>query len=361
VKISGTPKSVLGVDIGSHSIKLVEVKHTKEGPMITFAQSATIPQVEGDELAHMEAIRDTLNTLVTESKIQKKKVVIAVPAALEEEVTMKSIFIPDLPIDVPKEVMKMNVRAEFEAQDFISYLDDAEIDCHVEGETTFDGNHGLDVFAVAVHRDLIERRVQLLRDCGMFPIAIDVDFLALARLVITTTQLSDEEDIAILDIGATTTDVGFYQHGKLYPYPPIPFAGMDLTSHVAQTLNVSEDEAEAYKHGKEAMVDGSPEEADVWGVLEDKLNQELCLQLYGHFDAYTREFPEFKPSKVIISGGTAQLPQLDEFFTSQLAIPVDVLHYVDRIAVDANGEVAALKDNEPLFSTAVGLALKGGL
>ena len=364
MKIFGSSKSILGLDIGSHAIKLVEVKHAKGGGVITYAQSMPIPHREMDEPVSQEAIREALQALVRQSKTRGRRVITAVPSALDAQVTMRSIFIPDLPADTPKSALQMNVRAEFEAQDYIAYNDEAEIDCHVENQVTHNGTHGLDVFVVAVHRDLIAERVQLLRECGLVPIAIDVDFLALARLIIATGQLSETDNIAILDIGSTKTSVGFYQQGKLHLYPHVPIAGNYLTSQLAQHLGVNWEEAETYKHSRdwESAADArNPEEAAAWGVLKDCLDRGLYQQLYGHFDAYIRESPEFKPSKVIVSGGTAQLPPLKNFFSSWLTMPVDVLHYFDRIPVDSGGEVAALQMNEQLFSTAVGLALKSTL
>ncbi len=359
--IFGINTSIVGLDIGAHSIKLVEVKHGKKVPVITYAQSMPIPRAGTDEPASEEAVGEALRELIRQSKMRGKRVVTAVPSALDAQVTMRSIFISDLPVDAPKSVLQMSVRAEFEAQDYIAYDEAAEIDCHVEGEVARDGNRGLDVFVVAVHRDLIAERVQLLRSCGLVPIAIDVDFLALARLIIVTGQLSETDNVAILDIGSTKTSVGFYQQGKLHLYPHVPIAGNHLTSQLALHLNVNWEEAEAYKHtrGWETASDASnPERTAAWGVLEDSLDRGLYQQLYGHFDAYIREFTEFKPSRVIVSGGTAQLPPLKDFLSSWLTIPVEVLHYFDQLSVDAKGEVAALEGNEPLFSTAVGLALK---
>ncbi|MCZ6676884.1 MAG: type IV pilus assembly protein PilM [Candidatus Poribacteria bacterium] len=347
----GRRKSVLGLDIGSHAIKLVEIKHTNKGPVITHVQSRSIPQVEDDEQDPAGATRETLHTLVDEAKLRGKRVVTAVSSALDEQVTMRSIFIPDLPLDAPEEVLQMSVRAEFEAQDYITYNDEAEIDCHIEREITLNGVRGLEVFVVAVHRDLIEGHVQLLRDCGLIPIAIDIDFLALARLLVVTQQLSPTGDTAVLDIGANQTAIGFYQPRQLYLYPHIPIAGNQLTSQLVQRLNVEWEEAEASKHAQ-------VEEPEVWEALEDCLDQELYQQIYVHLDAYEREFPESRPAKMIVSGGTAQLPNLDQFFDSRFSIPIQIIHYLDQIAVDPKGDTAALRGNEPLFATAVGLALK---
>ena len=344
-------RNILGLDIGTHSIKVVEVKRTKNGPTVTFAHNQPIVPIGDSENAKEEATREALETLVSEGKLRKRRVAVAVPSALDEQVTMRSIFVPELPIDAPKEVLRLSVQSEFEAQDYIPYNDEAEIGFHVEGQMTLNGVNGLAVFVVAVHRDLIEQRVALLKECGLSPVAIDVDFLALVRLACVTQQLAKTGDTVLLDIGASKTTIGFYQQRKLYLYPHIPMAGNQLTAQLAERLDTDWEEAEKCKRTQ-------TEEPHIWETLEACLDQDLYQQLYVHFDAYEREFPDSKPAKVIVSGGTAQLSRLDHLFDSRFAIPVDVLHYLDKIPVESNEATVPLRGNEPLFATAVGLALK---
>jgi type IV pilus assembly protein PilM len=301
--------------------------------------------------------------------------------------------------------------AEAEVQARIPFPADVAVtDCNVLEEKTRGRSRGLEVFFVAVHRDLIDIRFQLLRSVGLIPIAIDVDFLALARLLGFTNQIPDDEDIAIIDIGAFKTSVRFYQHGKLHLYTHVPVAGDILTDEVSQQLKISWEEAEERKkkagcgiptptppeEGKEVQnaevgnsVISEPEEQprlrqDV--PLEDPATeviqwaleggQGLYPQLQSRFDFYEADFPDFKPSKIFSAGGTSQLPGLNNFLASRLLIPVENVSYLEspalrapenrdipedrrlRLTVDAKGDVSEIKNNEPLFATAVGLALK---
>ena len=377
--------SILGLDIGSHSIKLVEIKHTRGGPIITCAKSVLIVHEQEEDTEYIAdiAIGDALRELLGKSKLRSKKVVTAIPLALEGQVTiLDTFFIPNLVPDLPKEAIKTSVMMEAEVQARIPFSADVAVtDCSILEEQTVGGRNGLEVFFVAVHRDLIDSRFQLLSSVGLIPIAIDVDFLAVARLLGFTNQIPDDESIAIIDIGASNTSVGFYQNEKLRIHPHVPVAGDYLTAEVSQQLSISWEEAEERKKNAGCRVQDAefgnsvilePEEEPSDEVPEEQPSDEasefihwaleggqgLYPQLQSRFDFYESEFPDFKLSKIFSAGGTSQLPNLDKFLESRFSIPVENTSYLESIPVDAKGDVNEIRGNEPLFATAVGLALK---
>lgn len=387
-------RSILGLDIGSHSIKLVEVKKTRGGPIITCAKAVSMAH---EEEATDAEISKSLRKLLDMLEVRSKRVIAAVSSA-EERVIMRSIFMPEMTTDVSEDAVKTGARFEAEEQDYIPYeMNHALINFDIIGEATVDDEEGLEVFLVSAHRDLITSRVQLLREVGLIPIAIDIDILAIARLLGFTKQIHDDEDIAIIDIGASKTCLCFYRYGKPYVYPHILTAGDAITSELSRQLRVSWKEAEEYKklqgnfknflaeglgtHGAanlESSLNSYASGADnmesreytseevfyvLQRVLEETSKQKileesegLYLQLRNRFEYYEADFP--KPSKIIASGGTSQLASLDEFIASRLSIPVEKISYLEKIPVDVKGDVSDIESNEPIFATAVGLALK---
>lgn len=392
-------RSILGLDIGSHSIKLVEVKRTRGGPIITCAKAVSMAH---EEEATDAEISKSLRKLLDMLEVRSKRVIAAVSSA-EERVIMRSIFMPEMTTDVSEDAVKTGARFEAEEQDYIPYeMNHALINFDIIGEATVDDEEGLEVFLVSAHRDLITSRVQLLREVGLIPIAIDIDILAIARLLGFTEQIHDDEDIAIIDIGASKTCLCFYRYGKPYVYPHILTAGDAITSELSRQLRVSWKEAEEYKklqgnfknflaeglgtHGAanlESSLNSYPsytkasgadnmesreytseevfyvlqrvlEETSEQKILEE--NEGLYLQLRNRFEYYEADFE--KPSKIIASGGTSQLASLDEFIALRLSIPVETISYLEKIPVDAKGDVSDIEGNVPLFATAVGLALK---
>jgi len=376
-------RSILGLDIGSHSIKLVEVKRTREGPIITCAKSVSIAY---EEEATYTEISKSLHKLLGMSEVRSKQVITAVSSA-EEQLIMQSIFMPELTADISEDAVRTGARFKAEEQDYIPYdMDYALMDFDIIGEATVDDEDGLEVFFVSAHRDLIENRIQLLREAGLVPIAMDIDILAIARLLGFTEQIHDDEDIAIMDIGASKTSLCFYQHGKPYIYPHIPTAGDALTSELSQQLQTSWKKAEGYKKLQGSFKNSLKEEPsfkdefkvslnsdvsgdddmeskeytpdEVFEVLQETLEKSEGLYplLQSRLEYYEADFS--KPTKIIASGGTSQLASLDEFIASRLSTTVERISYLEKIPVDAKGDVSDIEGNEPLFATAVGLALK---
>jgi len=379
-------RSILGLDIGSHSIKLVEVKHTRGGPIITCAKAIAIAH-EG-EVTYNDISR-ALRKLLNMSKVRSKYVITALSSA-EEQVIMRTIFMPEMTATVSYDAVRAGARFQAEEQSYIPYdIDYAVMNFDIIGEATVDEVEGLEVFFISAHRDLIGSRVQLLREVGLTPIAIDIDILAIARLLGFTEQIQEDNDIAIIDIGASKASVCFYQHGKPYIYPHIPTAGDNLTSELSHRLQISWKKAEeekklqgsfknfpqaesikfSLKTEVEASLNANANGADSTGLREHtadevfdilqralEKNEGLCPLLQSRFEYYEADFP--KPTKIITTGGTSQLASLDEFLASRLSIPVERISYLEKIPVDAKGDVSEIKDNEPLFTTAVGLALK---
>ncbi|MFQ6044391.1 MAG: type IV pilus assembly protein PilM [Candidatus Poribacteria bacterium] len=388
-------RSILGLDIGSHSIKLVEVKHTKEGPIITCAKAISMEHEVEDSYTEMrKSLRKLLGTL----KVRSKRVVTAVSSA-EEQVITHSIFMPDITTDISEDAIRASARIEAEEKDYIPYdMDYALINFDIIGEATVDGEQGLEIFFVSAHRDLIRARIELLRDVGLIPMAVEIDILALARLLGFTDSIDDDSDLAIVDIGASKTSLCFYQRGKPYLYPHIPTGGNALTDELSQRLQISWKRAEEYKKlqgnlnsslGK-AVINNCPEESikfsfagrlgdslnavntgakgsiesieytadEIFDVLKGGLERSdgLYTLLRSRLEYYEADFE--RPSKIIAGGGAIQLASLDEFMTSRLSIPLEKISYLEKIPVDDKGDVSDINGNEPLFATAVGLALK---
>ena len=343
--------SILGLDIGSHSIKLVEVKPTRRGPIITRAKVVSISH--GEEATDAE-ISTLLHELLDISKVRSKRVITAVSSS-DEQVIMRPIFIPEMTSDISEDALRTSAKFEAAEQDYIPYdVDHALMNFDIIGEATVDDRQGLEVFFVSAHRDLIGSRIQLLREVGLTPIAIDIDILAIARLLGFTNQIQEDEDIAIIDIGASKTALLFYQHGKPYIYPHIPTAGDALTSELSEQLQLSWKKAEEYKklqgsfknsyqaerinfslnppvESEDSMESGEQTSDEVFDILQKVLekNDGLCRQLQNRFEYYEGNFE--KPSKIIISGGTSQLASFDEFIASRFSIPVEKISYLEKI------------------------------
>jgi type IV pilus assembly protein PilM len=349
--------SSLGVDIGSSSIKVAELDSS--GPAILNA--GTIGPLADNSV---EEVGNALAELVGRKKFRTKRAVAAVSSTSGGAATARRIFMEHVTADIKKAELKERVEWEAITRDYIPFpAEEAIVDCQVLGEATKENIPGLWVFFVAVHRDLVKNRVDILRAADLTPVAMEIDFSAILGLLSYMDVFPDDEDVAVIDIGATKTSIGVIYRRQLAFYRDISVAGDHITSQIERRLRVQKQEAEDYKLTEDLFEKISDGTDEIWraaspieSVIEER--QGLYQQIRECFRYYEGDVANPKLSKVFFSGGTSQLRNLDNFLSHRLVVPIESVHFLDRIPVAAKGDVSEIEGREPIFATAVGLALK---
>lgn len=355
----GKKSTSLGVDIGSSFIKIVEMEYSSKGPAILNA-GISEPIAE-DSFGSISA---ALGELVSRKKFRTKRTVATIKVTTEGSATARRIFMEHATPDIKKSELKANVEWEAIAKDYIPFpAEEAVLDCHIVGEGTQDNIPGLYVFFVAVRKELVKERVDILKSAGLIPIAIEIDFSAILGLLSYADLFPDDEDIVVIDMGATKTCVGIIYRGQLAFYRDIPVAGDNVTSQIERRLRIKKQEAEEYKIKEDLFERISDGTGEIWHaaspiepVIEER--QGLYPQIRECFRYYEGEFPNAELSKVYFSGGASQLNNLDNFLSQRLDIPVENVHFLDYLPAADGGDVSDIEGKEPTFTAAVGLALK---
>jgi len=413
--------TVLGLDIGTHAIKLVEMSHSSKGSVITNCGYVPVPQDKPEY-----DISDDLKDCLSKHNIRTKRAVIAVSTEkIEWNLNpVEKVIPPDFSSKELRELVWPQV------VDDIADAYDSIIDFQFLKNETVNGKPGAQVLSVAVNREDIKERITLLKKIGLTPVAIDVDLFAIERLVEYIGQLPNDSYATIIDIGNSKASMGFYQNGILNHISDVSEGGRDITKEIADNLEMELDEAEVHKlketlfekaeatdidgfykadenaglfetepsdsnpdmtlqaNGEGAtssqepsdsyfsigldgdMVNGdvpSSLEGDmVWqpkpeivNILGDNQRHGLYQSLQTCFRAYETDFSDAQLSKIILTGGTSQMKHLADFFTAKLEIPTETIHYTAAISLqEGNKNLEALKTNEPTYAVATGLALK---
>jgi type IV pilus assembly protein PilM len=348
----------LGVDIGSTAIKVVEIENTGKGPVIINA-GLSKPLTDNT----VEAISEALIELVEEKKFRTKRAVTTVQSVSEGSSTVRRIFMEHANAGLKKSELKERVEWEATTRDYITFApEEAVMDFHVLEEGTQDNIPGLWVFLVAVRRDLVKERVDILRSAGLVPVAVEIDFTAVLGLLSYMDLFPDDEDIVAINIGATKTSIGIIYHRQLAFYREVSVAGNHITSQIERRLRIQKQEAEEYKLTEELFERISDGAGDTWraaspieSVIEER--QGLWPQIRECVRYYEGNIPNANLSRVFFSGGASQLRNLDNFLSYRLTIPVENIHFLDHIPL-ANGSGSEIENQEPMFAAAVGLALK---
>ena len=355
----GVKRSSLGVDIGSGSIKVVELEYGTKGPTIVNA-GISEPLLDNS----FDAVRAVLAELVERKKIRSKRTIATVPVVSEGSATARRIFMEHIAADIKKTELKERVEWEAITRDYIPFpAEEAIIDCHVLGEATQDSIPGIWVFFVAVRKDLVKQRVEMLDSVGLIPIAIEIDFSASLNLLSYMDLFPDDEDVVVVDSGANKTSIGIIYRGQLAFYRDISVAGNHITSQIERRLRIKKQEAEDYKLTEDLFERISDGTGEIWraaspieSVIEER--QGLYPQILECFRYYEGDVANAKLSKVFFLGGTSQLRNLDNFLSHRLAIPIEHVSFSDYIPIVGDGQVDEIRGKESVFAIATGLALK---
>lgn len=329
-------KAVLGLDIGTSTIKAVLLKVTKEEVELANAGMVELhldPAIENKE--KRARVIEGIKRLLKENEIKVKEVVIAVPG---QSVIIRHLKLPSGARERLDQVIK------FEAQNQIPFpLDRVGMDYQAlpgkEGEE-------VKVILAAMKRELIDDHLALVEEAELRCEAINISSLALYNALRFKRPSKEAEVVALIDIGATTTDISIHRDGILEFTRSAPVAGNDLTEAIQTKLGVSFSEAEKLKReeGDEVASALSPVLENLFAEIRRSLN-------------YYRSQPEgAEITRVILSGGSAGLKNLDKFLSQRLGVPVEIADPLSQVKYDST--IFKLKEILPSFSVAVGLALR---
>lgn len=239
------PSAVVGLDIGTDSIKVAEAKYGKDGVTITAVGVARTPPgvIENEVIVDPKALGSAVKALLAESGIKTKQVVSSV--AGQSRVVVRVIEVPKMSRDELAETMKWEVERHVPFSPTEVVMDFQPLD-----RPTGDPDaQSMEVLLAVAQQELIDSHVQTLLAAGLKPMAIDIEPLACGRSLLETSGNGARDQIvAIVNIGANNTDLGIFEQGVLaFPSPPLSIAGMSFTREVSETLAQTLDEAETTK------------------------------------------------------------------------------------------------------------------
>jgi len=333
-----------GLDIGSTSTKIVQLE--KVGGKIRLLAAGIVPTpVPGftsEAESDLVALATALKKLHQETKIASKKVVTALP---EEEVFTRVIELPPMSEDEVAQAIN------WEAEQFVPKpLSEVTLDWRIISKGEAGREMGqMKIFLVAAPKKLIEKYLKVMSLAGFEVVGIETEMVANARALI----LASASPTMILDFGAKTTDLAVIRAGQVISTRSIPTAGEAFTRAISSGLSLETAQAEEYKRAyglEETQLEGKIKAAlaPIFKVVIDEIKR--TLQAW-------REKEKEPLSRLILAGGTANLPQASTILAHELGIEVQIADPFAQLEV---GEevMSSLKGNTCLFTAAVGLAQK---
>jgi len=357
-----TPKKnqLVGLDIGSHAIKLAEIEDTKKGKILKNFGIIGLPQdaiVEG-AIKEMEIVSSAIKTLFKNLKVKNKNVVTSISGY--------SVIVKKISIQKRGEA-ELDATIQDEAEQFIPFdINDVNLDYEIlslpdepgeeKKEDSEKGDKGLmDVMLVAAKKDIVEDYVSLLHLTGLSPAILDVDAFALQNAF----ELSAENIsgcYALVNVGAEELGINATKNGISIFTRDSSYGGYQINEAIMSKFDVSYEEAEKIKLG------GTKIDHKDKGALEEVFSSVISgwvNEIKRALDFLATTYPDETIEKIVISGGSCRIPGFQKHLELETEIPVVELNPFGNLQVnDKMFDPKYLTYMAPQAAIAVGLALR---
>ncbi|MGB9619382.1 MAG: type IV pilus assembly protein PilM [Armatimonadota bacterium] len=354
-------ESILGLDIGSSCIKAAEVVPTAHGWELTQAAVAACPRgtIKDGIITDVHEVASAIRAILREAGIRSTSAVCGVSGS---QVIVRQVQFPKM----PEAVLRKSIK--YEAGKYVSSpIEDSVVEFEIIGDAEEPGQ--MNVWLVASPREMIDSRVATLEEAGLDPLAIDVEAFALIRSVVelSATDRYLRETIALVDMGASHTDVNVVSRGEFALTRNIPIAGDSFTSAIKNLTGSSFEESEQMKLEMAAMhpldqLASAESDNRNWKVVQPLLD-EMIREIRRSINFYHSQFPEGSTDafvgRIILTGGTARMPGIDAYLSAKLGIPTEKANVFNDSAIStARFSRDFIDEHQPLLAVCTGLALK---
>ena len=344
--LPGAERSYLSLDIGSSSVKMIEVHGGQDDIKIINAGIAQLPTnaVQGNIVQDTESVARTIRGLISSQKVRSSEVVASVPGPAV--IIKRATF----PLQNPNELEETIL---FEAGNFIpESLENVNLDYQIL-DSAQDENE-VDVLLVAVRKDVINSYVSAIKGAGLVPVVIDVDYFALENMFELNYTPSSEEVVALVNIGARYSSINIMKGGRSTFTGDVPVGGRRFTEMLSQGLGISYEEAEDLKIFVEEEEENREEAENIIRSTSDQLLDEVQRALSFFWTGSAEE----QISAVYLSGGGAHLPGLAETMGERLQIPVMFSDPFRALSIARQADEQFLREHASALAVSVGLATR---
>ena len=316
-------KPLVGLDIGSSSVKAVELSKSKKGYQITgFAWEPLGPDAVVDgAINDSPAVTDAIKRVLNSGAFKPKGIAAGVSG---HSVIVKRVV---LPVATPQEV---DASIQFDAEQYIPFdIGEVNLDYQVVGPGAATSEEpGIEVVLVAAKKDKIQNHTNVISLAGRSPQVVDIDAFALQNTFEANYNVNPSSTVALLNIGASLMNINITKNGMPLFIRDVSVGGNQYTDILQKELQLTFQEAEDLKLGKEG---GS--EAEMVHQLLESITDMLIMEVQKTFDFFKETYPAERISQILISGGTSHMPGLADKIQETFSCPTEILDPFKSITV----------------------------
>lgn len=341
---------MLGLDISSSSVKLVELGKDKAGNLV-LERCAIVPLERGwitdGNIEKFDEVADAVRQLVKKSGTKTKNVAMALPPSA---VITKKIILPGGMSD-----QELEMQVETEANQYIPFpLDEVSLDFCIVGPSAASAGD-VEVLIAASRREKVQDVQGLAEAAGLKPVIVDVESyasrLATSRLIANLPNKGVGSIVALFELGAITTSMQVIRNDEVLYDRDQAFGGAQLTQLIVRQYGFSLEEAESKKRSGELPDDY---ESSVLRPFVDSMVQEIARALQFFFTST----PHNKVDYVMLAGGSAALPGLTEAVTRHTTFTCTLVDPFQGMELGDSVRLKKMTREAPSYLTSCGLALR---
>ena len=350
-KLYGQSKqSLIGIDVSSSACKVLELSKADDHIRVERYAVEPLPQnsVVEHAITEVEQVAQAVERAVKRSGTRCRHAAVAVAGA---HVITKTIKMPANLSDA-----EMQTQIEMEADHYIPYpLDEVNMDYQVLGASE-DNADEMEVLMAACRKEIVDDYVAVIQGPGLTPAVVDIETYAMENAYSLIAEHMPgggmEKTVAILDIGATTTNINVIHNNHSVYSRDHTFGGRQLTEEIQRRYGLSYEEAGlAKKQG------GLPDnyQTDVLRPFMEAMCQETMRALQFFYSSS----PFNSVDQLLLAGGCAQIPGIDEMVAARIGVPAMVANPFASMSLASRIKPQMLASDAPSLMISCGLAMRG--
>ena len=344
----GSGKSSVGLDIGSHSVKAVELSRSGKGLKLSkYAVVELTPGTVVDgEVVNRDHLVESIRDALAKAGIKTKTV--------NSAVSGRSVIVRRIPMEKMTEAQARQA-IHWEAEQHIPFrVDEVSIDFKILNEESAPGQ--MEVLLVAAKKEVIHLHRSLIQGAGIRTSAVDLEQFALVRAYQNSYQPSDDECVTILNVGSDNTNLVIVKGGVPSFNRDLAMGGGRFIEAIQRSLGLDYATAESVLKGR--LPEGVSE-VDVRNAVSSVL-EELSTSVRRSFISFQASGESSRIDKMLVSGGCSLMAGLADTLSEHHGLPVEAFNVLGDIQLDGllATDDAERKNIEAVIAVALGLALK---
>jgi type IV pilus assembly protein PilM len=345
--VFGKKEHLVGLDIGSRSIKAAEIVDTKRGPTLKHFGIVDIAHgaIEEGTINDPESVAESIQQLFKSYNIKESNVAVSIGGY---SVIVKKINVQTMAEEQLQETI------HFEAEQYIPFdISDVNLDFQILGENETNPNQ-MNVFLVAAKKDMVNDYINLVNLAGLNPCIVDVEAFALQNTFEANYNV-DGENIALIDIGASKTSLNILKGNSSVFMRDVSLGCGQINQKIMSLVECSFEEAEQLKYGDNPDR-LSPE--DLKGIVSSVV-ADWCTEIRRALDFFYSTYPEDQIKRIVISGGGANINEFRQLLATEASAEVEPINPFKNFHLDGKSfDEAFVKQIAPQAAISMGLAMR---